>query len=170
MDMRKILMISIIAVAVVASVSAVSAGFLDGLFGEESQDNVIEIGHITFNTTNVSEFKLCNRTEESGAYWEWYIDENDTGYNINILNCSILDDSKFNELLEDYEDEGDFDSMASQTINGTVVYTTSANAGDHIGDARYVAYVVDNDSKTFVDICSPDPNETAKIASTLKFL
>lgn len=86
MDMRKILMISIIAVAVVASVSAVSAGFLDGLFGEESQDNVIEIGHITFNTTNVSKFKLGDRTEESGAYWEWYTDENDTGYTLNYLN------------------------------------------------------------------------------------
>ena len=74
MNVKKILLISLIAVAVIVSVSAVSAGFFDGLFGEEQQDNVIEIENITFNTTNVTEFKLYNHTEDFGVYWNWYID------------------------------------------------------------------------------------------------
>jgi hypothetical protein len=168
MDVKKILLITLIAVAIVASVSAVSAGLFDGLFGgEEAQDNVIEIDNIQFNTTNASEFKLFNRTEESGAYWDWYIDVNDTGYNINIINASGVDNDTYYEVIKLYKEE--YDNYPSETINGTVVYTTTANDGDHIGEPRYVSYIVDNDLKTLVDICSPDPNETAKMASTLEF-
>ena len=42
MNIKKILLISIIAVAIIASVSVVSAGLFDGWFGKEPQDNVIE--------------------------------------------------------------------------------------------------------------------------------
>ena len=49
MDVKKILLVALIAVAIVASVSAVSAGLFDGLFGgEEQKDNVIEIENIQF--------------------------------------------------------------------------------------------------------------------------
>ena len=170
MDIKKLVIISLIAVAVIASVSVVSAGLLDEILGGgQAQDNVIEIGNITFNSTNISGFKLHESGDDYGGYWEWYIDENDTGYNVNIFNCSNLDDLEFNESLKEYELDTKNDSTSSETIDGIVVYTTAANEGDNIGDTRYVAYIVDNDLKTIVDICTPDPNETAKMASTLKF-
>lgn len=156
MNMKKVLLISLIVVAILASVSAVSAGLFDGLFGEEQKDNVIEIDNITFNTTNVTKFELYN---ESNGF-KWYMDENKTGYNIHIIN--------FDEY-EGIATTPQTENAPSQTVNGIVVFTKSANTGDHVGEPRYVAYIQNNDLNTLVDIWSPDPNETAKIASTLKF-
>ena len=167
MNVKKILLISLLAVAIIASVSAVSAGLFDGLFGGNPQDNVIEMDNITFNTTNVTKFKLFNESKEDYGNYKWYVDENDTGYNVYIINCSDVDDSTFNEVAKLYEDN--YDNLPVQTINGIVVYTTSAKTGAHVGEPRYEAYIENNDLNTIIDIFSPDPNETAKMASTLKF-
>lgn len=156
MNIKKILIISLIALAVIVSVNAVSAGWFDGLFGEQQKDNVIEIDNITFNTTNVTKFELCN---ESIGY-KWYMDENKTGYNVHIID---FDEYKGTTTTPST------DNSPSQTINGIVVFTKSANAGDHVGEPRYVAYIENKDLNTLIDVWSPDPNETAKMASTLKF-
>lgn len=166
MNMKRILLVFLIAVAIIASLSAVSAGLFDGLFGQ-AQDNVIEIDHITFNTTNVTKFKLFNRTEEEGMYCEWYIDENDTGYNVQIYNLSVENETEYLEGLSLYL--GTFENLSSQNIDGVVVYNTTADAGEHIGDARYATYVENRDLQTVIDICTPNPDETVKMASTLKF-
>ena len=166
MNMKRILLVFLIAVAIIASLSAVSAGLFDGLFGQ-AQDNVIEIDHITFNTTNVTKFKLFNRTEEEGVYCEWYIDENDTGYNVQIYNISAENETEYLEGLSLYLDT--FENLSSQNIDGVVVYNTTASSGENIGDARYEAYVENRDLQTVIDICTPNPDETVKIASTLKF-
>lgn len=156
MDTKKVLLISLIALAVIASVNAVSAGWFDGLFGEQQKDNVIEIDNITFNTTNVTKFELYN--ESSGC--KLYLDENKTGYNVHIID---LDEYKGTALTPRT------DNSPSQTINGIVVFTKSANAGDHVGEPRYVAYIENKDLNTLIDVWSPDPNETAKMALSLKF-
>ena len=168
MNIKRILLITLISVAVIASVSAVSAGLFDGLFGGEQQDNVIEIDNITFNTTNVTKFKLFNTSEDEYGCINWYIDENDTGYNIHIYNYTNLDKSDFNSLVTPTVTE-QFNNKPSQTVNGIVVYTTSANSGDHAGEPRYATYIENRDLKTIIDIWSPDPNETAKMALSLKF-
>lgn len=172
MNVKKILLISLIAVAVLASFSAVSAGLFDGLFGEEQQDNVIEIDHITFNTTNVTKFKIYNETEDDAVYHKWYIDENDTGYNIHIFNVSEYlgesNESSWDDLLKEFE-EGSYGNVSSQTVNGVVVYTITADVGDHVGEQRYAAYVGNADQYTILEFSSPDLNETVKMVSTLKF-
>ncbi|WP_297827749.1 hypothetical protein [uncultured Methanobrevibacter sp.] len=168
MNIKKIVLISIIAVAVIASVTVVSAGLFDGLLGGEQKDNVIEIDNITFNTTNVTKFKLFNTSEDEYGCINWYVDENDTGYNIHIFNYTNLDKSDFISFVTPTVIE-QFDNKPSQTVDGIVVYTTSANSGDHAGEPRYATYIEHRDLKTIVDIWSPDPNETAKMASTLKF-
>lgn len=166
MEIKKILLISLIAVAILSSVSVVSAGFFDGLFGG-AQDHVIEIENITFNTTNVTSFKLLNETDISGVHASGYVDENDTGYNVHIINCSIMDGSAFIDFVQNYL--ADFDNSPSQTINGAVIYTMSADSGDNVGEPRYVAYVKNKDLQTLVEISSPDANETAKMILSLKF-
>lgn len=167
MDTKKVLLISLIAIAILASVGAVSAGWLEDLFGGEPQDNVIEIENITFNATNVTSFRLLNETDVLGAHASGYIDENDTGYNVHIINCSSIDGESFNYFVQSYL--ADFDSFPSQTINGAVIYTTSADSGDNVGAPRYLAYVKNKDLQTLVEISSPDANETAKMILSLKF-
>ena len=169
MDIKKLLLISLIAVAILASVSIVSAGFLDGLFGEEQKDNVIEIDGITFNTTNVTKFNLTEETKGEYTDTYWYLDENDTGYNVHIFNATgKVTKSQFETTaMPAYKER--YDNQPTQTVNGVVIYTQTANSGDHVGEPRYAAFVQNNDLCVIVDFSSPDPNETAKMASTLKF-
>ena len=156
MDVKKILLISLITIAVLASVSAVSAGFLDDLIGGEPQDNVIEIDNITFNTTNVTKFELYNESEG----FKWYVDENHTGYNVHII-----DFDEYDGITTTPETE----NAPSETVNGVVVYTKTANTGDHVGEPRYIAYVVNKDLNNEIILWSPNPNETAKMALSLEF-
>ena len=156
MNTKKVLLILLITVAVIVSVSVVSAGFLDGLFGGQQKDNVIEIDNITFNTTNVTKFKLCNETNGD----KWYVDENDSGYNLHIINFN-----EFTGITKTPQTE----NSPSQTVNGVVIYTSSSNSGAHVGEPRYKDYIENHDLNTLIWVSSPDANETAKMASTLKF-
>ena len=47
------------------------------------------------------------------------------------------------------------------------VYT--ATAANNIEGGKYVAFTQDDDAHIIIDFISPDPAETAKMASTLKF-
>ena len=172
MDIKKVLLISLIAVAVVASVSVVSAGLFDGLFGEEQKDNVIEIDHISFNTTNVTKFKLHDKNKVAAGYYKWFMDENKTGYNLHIWNLS----KGFNDPDNNFDWKAslkyvkdDVNNAPSQTIDGVVIYTITADTGKHVGEPRYATFIENADEYTIVKLSSPDPNETAKMASTLKF-
>ena len=162
MDIRKVLLISVIAVAILASFSVV---------GAQLQDNVVEIDHITFNITNATEFELYNETEGDAGYFKWFTDENKTGYNVHIYNYSKafeIGGYSWDELLK--ESQGDrFDGVPSQTVNGIVVYTKTANVGDNVGNPRYVSFVENRDAKTYVELWSPDSNETSKMALSIKF-
>lgn len=62
-----------------------------------------------------------------------------------------------------------YDNQPTQTVNGVVLYVQTATSGEHVGEPRYVAFVQNNDLSVIVDFSSPDSNETAKMASTLKF-
>lgn len=168
MNVKRILIGLLIVIAIVASVNAVSAGLFDGLLGEEQQDNIIEIENIKFNTTNVTKFELYNKSNANNVNYKWYWDENHTGYNVHIYNFSKIDDLSWSKALEYYKGDS-YDNIPSQTTNGVVVYTTTANVGDHVGEPRYKAYVENRDLKTIVEICTPDANETAKMALSLKF-
>ena len=171
MDIKKILLISLIAVAIVASVSIVSAGLFDGLFGEEEHpDNVVELDEITFNTTNVTKFKKTDKDNSKGGYSKRYKDENETGY-VAIIYCwKNYDADRFvKKSLPAYKSFHDFDNLAKQTINDTVVYSCTAKSGKHEGEPYYLSYVVDVESRRVVEFRSLNCNETAKMASTMKF-
>ncbi|MBE6501273.1 MAG: hypothetical protein E7Z79_02400 [Methanobrevibacter thaueri] len=168
MDIKKVFLITLIVVAAIASISAAGAGFLDGLIGNEPQDNVIEIDNIKFNTTNVTKFELSENETDDYGYVSWFVDENDTGYNVHIFNYNSLDNDLFKtSFVPTYKER--YDNAPTQTVNGVVIYTTTANTGNHIGEPRYKAYVENYDLNKIVDFSSPDPNETAKMALSLKF-
>lgn len=99
-------------------------------------------------------------------YARWFVDEDESEYDVQIYNYSALDESYYNQWVIEYF--GYFANMPSQDINGVVVYNISADSGKHIGDTRYVASLEMRDSKTVIAISTPDMNETVKMISTLK--
>lgn len=56
-----------------------------------------------------------------------------------------------------------------QNVNGIVVYTSSLTSGEDVGKPVYMTYIQNEDLDKVVVLSSPDINETAKMASTLKF-
>ena len=174
MDIKKILLITLIAVAIIASVSAVSAGLFDGLFGEEQKDNVIEIDDISFNTTNGTDFKE-NKSfskESSDEYLKsrGYRSDNGTG-DYYVL---IMDYSKYGSMEDIDEQVGEgiregFKNMPYEIINGVVVYTGSKVSSIDVGKPVHVAYVQNDDVHKIIMFGSSDQNETAKMALSLNF-
>lgn len=148
--------------------SCVNAGLFDGLFGEKQQNNVVEIDHIKFNTTNETKFKLYNETNGTGWSVKHYIDENETGFNVGIFNYSGLDKSTSQNNLKTAKAQL-YNNYPSETVNGVVIYTTSENHGKHVGEPRYGAIIENYDLQSLVIFSTPNPNETAKMALSIKF-
>ena len=175
MNTKKILLITLIAVAILASVSVVSAGFLEDLFGGGQQDKVIELDGITFNTTNATDFKE-NKTfskVNSDEYFKSrsYGSDNGTG-NYSVLVMDYSDsigvesdvDAQIGEIMREM-----VGNQPYQTVNGVIVYMGHQVSGKDVGKMTYVSYVQNTDLHKAVVFASPDANETAKMASTLKF-
>lgn len=161
MNVKKILLITLIAVAVVASFSAVSAGLLDTLTDEGSPSNVIEIENITFNTTNATVFKYIGVDNEG---WSDYVSKDRTRL-FSIVNDSGLNDSQYDFEIDELKGYLAA-NMTAQKVNGVDVYTFNELEND---TELYVAYVINDDLKSLVQFSSEDANETAYMASTLEF-
>ena len=172
MDINRILLITLIAVAILGSVSAVSAGLFDGLLGGE-QDNVIEIDDFTFNTTNATDFvkTYTNASEDGLGKDDAYVSDNGTGYSmVFVIDYSELYevDNTADEQMIDAIMEG-FKDTPYQTVNGIVIYPSEPVYYDVDVKQMYSACVQNKESHKIIMLSSPDPNETAKMASTLEF-
>ena len=165
MDVKKILLIALIAVAVVASFSAVSAGLLDDLMGgDSSSGNVVEIENITFNTTNATEFEYVGTDERDG----WIIYNCNDSVMLAIINYSNLNDSQYDSEIKELKDYLAA-NFTVQKVNGVDVYTYLNETGENDTQIKYYSLVIDDDFKSVVEFISYDPDESAKMASTLKF-
>lgn len=161
MDMKKVLLVSLIAVAILASVSVVSAGLFDGLMNVQPQDNVTELENITFNTTNETNLvKIENKSDVGHSY---YFDDK------NKITVIIKDYNKVDNPQQSKVNTLNIKNDPSETVNGIIVYTESVKTGDYIGEPRCGALIENNDLNKDVIVWSPDPNETAKMALSLKF-
>ena len=167
MDIKKVLLISLIATAIVVSVSVVSAELFDESNGEQQKDNVIEIDEISFNTTNATDFvKVYDKSYYNGDV-ESYNSENGTGASfVSIVDFSKLNDDEMNSLNQMLFE---FRKMPSQTIDGIIVYTQSGTTGDKVGQPFYNTVIRNDDIQKLVILESDNPNETAKMALSLKF-
>ena len=170
MKIKKILLISLIAVAMLASVSVVNAGFLDGLFsGSQQQDNVIKIEGITFNTTNATNFTHDNRFDQIENQFNHKVYHN-TEKNGKFGKCTIhiiqfYQKDLYQNAMQEYKKANDPVAI----IDGIEIYLTSADTGEYVGEPRYEATIYNIDLDKSVRIVTPDANETAKMASSLKF-
>ncbi|WP_298525318.1 hypothetical protein [uncultured Methanobrevibacter sp.] len=165
MDVKKILLISLIAVAIVASLSAVSAGLLDDLMGGgSSPENVVEIENITFNTTNATKFEYAGIDENDG--WVIYMSDS---VRLGILNYTDLNDTQLNFEMKELKDYLAA-NFTVQKVNGVDVYTYLNETGGNDTQTKYYTFVIDEDYKSVVEFISYDQDEAVKMASTLKFI
>lgn len=166
MDKHKILFSILIITTIFVCLASVYS-----LNPQDKLDNVIKIEGIEFNTSvdsNITKFKLVNTTElNDGGFEHHYVDENFVGYNIFIWNLSVSNNSEWNDFAK-YVKEQNIDSP-SETINGIVVYNSSAGQGEHVGEQRFEVCIINDDFKTVVQFSTPSQADTLKIASTLKF-
>ena len=170
MKKRYFLIVGII--LTILSVTVVSAGFFDGLMGgKEAQDNVIQIGNITFNTTNATNFTHFKEHDNSseGVYETTYYANTEDGgkqgkYTVAIIQYYDGDTAKQALNYFKQQEEG-----SKSVIDGREVYLTSASVGKYVGEPRYETLIYNADLNQIVTIFSPDANETVKMASTLKF-
>lgn len=171
MNTKKLLIISLIAIAILASVSAVSAGWLEDLFGGH-QDNVIELDDMIFNTTNATNFvKFDKPSENEYVKISGYTSDNGTGHCILVIFDyadlyeidNTVDELMINSIMDGLKDK------SSQIVNGIIVYPSSPVYYDVGAKQMYTACVQNPETHKIIMLSSPDPNETAKMTSTLKF-
>lgn len=166
MNLKNKLLIALIIFVIIVSVNVVNADSSS----ESEENNVIEVDNIKFNTTNASKFNIYDQYENEGGYWIWYMDENKTGYNVRIYNFSTGSEwEEFDWGKAEAFARNESDNAPSETVNGVAVYTISASIGDHVGEPRFVSYIENRDLATIIELISPDPNETAKMALSVKF-
>ena len=167
MDKKKIgIVIIIIVIAILACLMLSHT-----LTPQEKPDTVIKIDKIKFNMTNesnITNFTLKNKNSDEGYNYSYYTDNNNTGYNVWIFDLSKSEGYLWNVVLNSIKNDK-YNNIPSQTVNGVVVYTTSAEHGNHVGEPRYDAYVANSDLKTIVLFSTPNPNETANMTLSLKF-
>ncbi len=162
--MKRILLILLIVVAVLSSLSVASAGLLDILNGQ-TQDNVVEIDNITFNTTDPINFEFIEYNEST--HHKLYVDDRMVGYTVYIYDFSQFNDSQWDSQLAELENFTS--SVDIQNVSGVDIFKLPVEGGQNDGQMRYGTCVINDDLNTFVIMYSPDPNETVKMASTLKF-
>lgn len=53
-------------------------------------------------------------------------------------------------------------------VNGTVVYTTESNVGDHAAETRFTSFAIDRDTGIITAVSTPSANETSFIMKHLE--
>lgn len=150
----------IVLIVLIASLGCAMASAV--MTSPENHDNVIHIGGVTFNTTNATDFEgimVLSDVEISDVV---YCSDNGNGDSY----VEVIDYSGY----EAYENSSESDNNGShQTINGIDVYPGTKVVGVPEEKRVYSAYVQDRNQNIIVMFASPDPYETAKMASTVEF-
>jgi hypothetical protein len=94
-----------------------------------------------------------------------YFDE-DRNYCVYVYDCRNLDEYDFEEFCGEQMDS--IADWPSEMVNGVNI-STEYPSRENGGPIHYLAVDKNDDSKTFVRLFSINPNETAKMALSLKF-
>lgn len=156
MDKKRILII----VVLVVIIAALAFGILNSLNSTPKVHTVdVDVGN--FNCSENINFTLKN---SSNGYYE-YSNENQT-YTVKVM--------KFNES-EYYHSYG-YDlalekirGYPSSTVDGVIVYNSTANVGKYVGQLRHIALIDNNDKHINIQISTPSVDETVLIANSFKF-
>ena len=126
-----------------------------------NHNNQCDIGIATFNTTNATNFDCINSSQGMKVY----LDDSEK-YTVYVFKYDEMSNS--NKLY--WKDNVEYEKKKpTQTVDGIVVYTTSANVGKFVGEPRYAAIIEDYNSNTEVYMSTPSVDETVYMAKSFKF-
>ena len=124
-------------------------------------NQVNDIGIATFNTTNAGNFDCINSSQGMKVY----LDDSEK-YTVYVFNYDEMSNS--NKLY--WKDNVEYEKKKpTQTVDGIVVYTTSANIGKFVGEPRFAAIIENNNLNTEVYMSTPSVDETVYMAKSFKF-
>ncbi|MBR5504000.1 MAG: hypothetical protein IKV87_06130 [Methanobrevibacter sp.] len=100
---------------------------------------------------------------------------NFTGFNYYNGNTTTVKVCKYDNMEALYKAalEYAFDEIKkypSEKFNGRIMYVTTANVGENVGDSRYITFVEDNSKNTVVFISAETPEEVDFIANSVKII
>ena len=62
------------------------------------------------------------------------------------------------------------DVFNPQDVNGTIVYTSEANVGEHAGETRFISFAIDQNTGIITAVSTSSANETSFIMKHLEVL
>lgn len=154
-DKRNIIIITLIIVII-----AISSLICYSIFTSEPV-KVVNVGVGTFNCSNDLNFTL---NETSGPLNEYTADNG--RYTVKVFNLSQgnyyynYGISLANEEIKKYP---------SSVIDNVLIYNSTANVGEYIGEPRFIAIIDNYDENLQIQITTPEVEETVQIASSFKF-
>ena len=154
MDKKNIIII-VLAIVVIALIAVIAMSFINN----SPQNNVVIYNNSidgvgTFNSTNVTNFKLSNSSNDQQTD---YI-ANDT-----IAQVTTTSSSSAIEITTSEADK------VNDSAKGHTIYKNTANMGAHKGEVRYFSILKDNDNQKYVMISTADYNLTCMMVDTFKF-
>ena len=156
MDKKTILIIAVLIVVI----AALAFGILNSL-NSAPKVHAVDVDVGTFNCSENINFTLRN---SSNGFYE-YSNENQT-YTVKVM--------KFNE--SDYYHSYGYNmaldkirGYPSSTVDGVIVYNSTANVGQYVGQLRHMALIDNNDKNINIEISTPSVDETVLIANSFRF-
>lgn len=150
-----IIVVLIILIAIVSCFIAYSV-----IYAEDTK--TVDIGVATFNCSEDLNFTLSEMDEDG---FKSYADQSGR------YTVKVWDNSQFN-VFYDYGltlAEEQIKNSPSSVVDNVLVYNTTANQGEYIGEPRFLT-IIDNLDKNFkVHIISPELEDTVEMAKSFQF-
>lgn len=122
----------------------------------------MDIGVASFNCSDDLNFTMG----EIGEGYVRYQDQSDS-YSVKVWDFSQTSFSYeeglslANEVIQD---------CPSYYVDGILIYNSTANVGEHAGDARFITLIEDSGKNMQAQISTPTPEDTVLIAKSFEFL
>ena len=151
---------TILIIALIILIIAVS-GFIYYFMFMTEPVKVVNVGVGTFNCSDELNFTL-NKTD--GPLNEYTADNG--RYTVKVFNLS--QGSYYYNYGLDLANEK-INTYPSSVIDDVLVYNSTANIGQYVGEPRFIAIIDNNDKNLQIQIVTPNVDDTVQIAKSFQF-
>ena len=151
---------NIIIIALIIIIIAISGFIYYSMFMVEPV-KVVDIGVGTFNCSDELNFTL-NKTD--GPLNEYTADNG--RYTVKVFNLS--QGSYYYNYGLDLANEK-INTYPSSVIDDVLVYNSTANIGQYVGEPRFITIIDNNDKNLQIQIVTPNVDDTVQIAKSFQF-
>lgn len=148
-----VLGICIVVCVIVSGLLVINAEPID-LYAVSGDVGGLNVNYISHNNTSDTHI------EETGDGYAYYFSEN------SLVNVYLAKEGTNLASKMDYTKS--YEIYSPQDINGTMVYLSESNVGDHSGETRYIAFNENRDIGLIIAVSTPYANETAFIMQNLE--